>query len=180
MVYYYSPFRKNYVKKGNNNCCSFCDVVNIKKQVIVNNKGVEIKNKSYLWVVNFFPKFEGHTMIIPKRHMVSIDKETDEEALDRKRIICFAVKQLKKIYPKCGFEIFLQYGLGSSSSVKHLHWHIAPARLDDKLRSFEKLGHFYTTKKGEKKILIFPIKIKTSPEQLMSILSQTIRYSILK
>ncbi len=100
MVYYYSPFRKNYVKKGNNNCCSFCDVVNIKKQVIVNNKGVEIKNKSYLWVVNFFPKFEGHTMIIPKRHMVSIDKETDEEALDRKRIICFAVKQLKKIYPK--------------------------------------------------------------------------------
>ncbi|MEA2088279.1 MAG: HIT domain-containing protein [Patescibacteria group bacterium] len=180
MAYYYSPFRKNYVKKNNKNYCPFCDLDNIKKHIITNKKGIQIENKSYYWFVNFFPKFDGHTMIVPRRHIVSIKDETDKETLDRKKIICFAIKQLKKIYPKCGFEIFLQYGQSSNSSIKHLHWHIAPANMNDELRSFEKLGHFYTTKKNQKKILIFPTKIKTSPEQLINILSQSIGYSVLK
>lgn len=174
MAYYYSPFRKNYINKNKKYCCPFCDKNNIKKQIIVNKKGIEIKNNSYFWLVNFFPKFDGHTMIIPKRHIVSIDEETDKETVDRKKIICFATQQLKKIYPQCGFEIFLQYGQGSSASVEHLHWHVVPANLDDELRSFEKLGHFYTTKKDDKKILVSPVKIKTSPEKLINILSQSI------
>jgi len=181
MAYYYSPFRKKYgKKKGKEVCCPFCDKETIKKQLITNKKGIEMKNNSYYWVVNFFPKFEGHTMIIPKRHIVSIDEETNKEALERKKIICFAIKQLEKVYPQCGFEIFLQYGPGSSASVKHLHWHIAPARLDDTLRSFEKLGHFYTTKKGEKRVIIFPIKIKTSPKKLMILISQSLGNLVLK
>ena len=178
MIYYYSPFRKNYTKNKSKNYCPFCDSGNIKKQIIINKKEVEIKNESYCWAVNFFPKSDGHTIIIPKRHIASIEEETDKETIDRKKIICFATKQLKKIYPKCGFEIFLQYGQGSSSSVEHLHWHIIPANTDDKLRSFEKLGYFYTAKKDEKKILISPIKIETSPKQLMSILSRSIGCSI--
>ena len=180
MIYCYSPFRKNYVKNSDQNYCPFCDLDNIKKQIIVNKKELEIKNKSYCWAINFFPKFDGHTIIIPKRHIVSIEEETDKETIDRKKIICFATKQLEKIYPKCGFEIFLQYGQGSSSSVKHLHWHIIPANTNDRLRSFEKLGYFYTTKKDEKKILISPAEIKTSPKQLMNILSQSIGHLVLK
>lgn len=71
--------------------------------------------------------------------------------------------------------IFLQYGAGSASSVSHLHWHIVPALPSDTLRSFEKLGHFYTANEKEQKILIFPIKIQKAKRLLQQALSQVIK-----
>ncbi|MCH7541500.1 HIT family protein [Patescibacteria group bacterium] len=170
MAYYYSPFRKKYKEQPNINCV-FCDLTTLRNQAVKSSKNEPVENKHFIWVVNYYPKFEGHTMIVPKRHTTSLEEETEEEILARNKLILFAIKQVQKLYPKAGVELFLQYGPGSEASIPHLHWHLVPAQEGDQLRSFEKLGHFYTTKKSEPKMLPFPIKIERAREKLQRDLS---------
>ena len=171
MAYYYSPFRKGYGKHHSGDCV-FCDTKHIAKQGIRTKAGKVIENESYLWVINAFPKFEGHTMVVPKRHMVNLGEETAQEIVDREELIIYAAKVLQKAFPRSGIEVFLQTGVGSASSVAHLHWHVVPASHDDHLRSFEKLGHFYTIEPGKERVVVFPMEIKQSPTQLISKLKQ--------
>ena len=177
-MYYYSPFRSLYKKTDKNisdQICAFCNEELIEKQSIKNTHGVQIKNKHYVWLVNFYPKFEGHTMIVPIKHICApLTSESDESLRDRHNLIIFAQKIIQELYPGCGIEQFLQYGPGSASSVKHIHWHIVPAMPNDPLRSFEKLGHFYTTKKSNKITLDFPITIKYDGDVLLKKLAKVI------
>ena len=113
-------------------------------------------------------------MIVPKRHLVSLYNETPEEAVSRNEILKIAAAAIQKLYPGSGIEFFFQTGANSQSSIKHLHWHLTPSLPDDPLRSFEKLGHFYTTKEGEEKTIVFPIKIEKAKEALQDALSKII------
>lgn len=176
MAYYFSPFRKNYINNNDNqkDICAFCDQENIEIQAIKNSLGEIVQNESYVWLVNYFPKYEGHTLIVPRQHLTSIAEETDAQTIDRKELMKIAFDGLQKLYPGSGVEVFLQYGPGSASSVPHIHWHLFPAMPDDELRGFEKLGHFYTTEEGKEKALIFPIEIKLAKESLQEALSKVI------
>jgi diadenosine tetraphosphate (Ap4A) HIT family hydrolase len=111
-------------------------------------------------------------MIVPKRHLESVYDETSMETLARNELTLKAITALKALYPDSGIELFIQFGQGSASSVKHLHWHIVPAHKDDELRSFEKLGHFYTTEEGKEKVVLFPHPIRLAKEELRDVLSQ--------
>ncbi len=183
-MYSYTPFRKVYLdsnkKNKNSKKCIFCDKSLLSKQTIKNINGEEIKNSYYTWIINNFPKFEGHTMIVPTKHIGKLDEAESLESLKaRNDIILFAIKNIQKLYPDCGIEVFLQFGPGSSSSIKHIHWHIVPANKNDKLRSFEKLGHFYTVKEDEKLIIDFPIKIHYAKKGLQLALSKVIGVDVI-
>ena len=174
MAYYYSPFRKDYDKKKADGACNFCDDEMMTNQGFRYKDGVLVENETYRWVVNIFPKFEGHTLIVPKRHLVDMKEESEEEIKDRNKLIILASEALKKLYPGAGIEIFMQIGEGSEASIKHLHWHVVPALPSDKLRSFEKLGHFYTTEKDKEKIVIFPIEIEKVGKMLQEGVSEVL------
>lgn len=183
MAYYFSPFRNSYSgdkkKIEGQETCPFCSLENIERQCVRNTSGMMVENEHYRWMVNFFPKFEGHTMLIPKRHLKHPEEESSDELLSRHTIGIFAMKQLEKIYPGCGFEIFLQYGAGSEQSVEHLHWHIVPAQKGDPLRSFEKLGQFYTKEEGKEKVIFFPTPIQFARETLLEKLAEAIQNEVL-
>lgn len=169
MVYYYSPLRKEY-QPETLQTCSFCDP-SIERQGFKQPDGTLIGNAHYLWVANYYPKFEGHTMLIPRRHLLLLEDETSEEVQARHELLCYASKILKQAYGS-GIEIFLQTGDGSAASIKHLHWHVLPASSDDPLRGFEKLGKFTTTEEGKEKIILFPMKIKYAREGLQLLLNE--------
>ncbi len=166
-MYSYSPFRKSYKRTDHIAQCSFCDPVQMQKQSVKDETDNVIENESYRWIVNFFPKFEGHTMLVPKRHFVALEEETDTESLARQHLLKEAIPLIQKIFPESGLEYFVQTGTASGSSIPHLHFHLVPARPDDSLRGFEKLGHFYTTNEHEEKVVIFPHRITLSPEDLL-------------
>lgn len=170
MAYYYSPFRKTYDKKQTG--CPFCDVSTVASQCITTANGNIVENNSYRWLINVYPKFEGHTMIVPKRHITKIGEESVQEVIDREELITYAAQVLQKAFSGSGIEVFVQTGAGSSSSVQHLHWHVLPASETDILRSFDKLGHFYTIEPGKEKVLIFPHIISKSPLQLQKFLGK--------
>lgn len=167
-MYSYSPFRSGYSTPDKDAPCVFCDPVVIQKQTIVlaDNKAVE--NKYYRWIVNTYPKFEGHTMLVPKRHITSIEDEQPEETLACADLLKVALKAMRILFPTSGIEYFAQWGAQSASSQAHIHTHLVPANPEDPFRSFEKLGHFYTTKDQQEKIVLFPTTIKLSPEELLA------------
>ena len=173
MAYFYSPFRKVYKGKqsAKKPACPFCDPEIIRSQTIRHGKAL-VENDSFYWMVNAYPKFEGHTMVVPKRHITKLGEEQPQEILDREEMILYATQTLKKVFPKSGFEVFLQTGAASESSLAHLHWHVVPASPTDALRSFDKLGQFYTVEPGKERVIIFPLKIKRSPKQLIAALSR--------
>ena len=111
-------------------------------------------------------------MVVPKRHLTKLGDETPKEVADREELLVYAANTIRKVFRKAGIEMFLQTGAGSESSIPHLHWHVVPASPTDPLRSFDKLGHFYTVEAGKERVVLFPLRIKRSPKQLLSALSR--------
>ena len=174
MAYYYSPFRNNYGKKKTPSGCPFCDKQAMLDQSIKYPDGTIAENKSYRWIVNIFPKFEGHTMVVPKKHITHLGTETIREIRDRDELISLAAETLTKLYKDAGIEIFIQTGTSSESSVQHLHWHVVPSQKNDPLRGFDKLGHFFTIEKDKPRIIVFPVPIQKARQTLLRALSKTL------
>lgn len=170
MAYFYSPFRKKY-RPTARKTCAFCSTRTMHQQGIKSGDSY-VENGSYRWVINAYPKFEGHTMLVPKRHVTRPGTETAEEVVDREELLGYAVQILAAQYPDSGIEVFLQSGSGSEATVPHLHWHVVPASKNDPFRSFEKLGQFYTIEPGQERVVAFPVTMRHSPQQLLSALSR--------
>ena len=175
MAYYYSPFRNNYgKKKKKDEGCPFCNGKMMTEQSAKYTDGIAVENKTYRWIVNMFPKFEGHTMVVPKRHITELGKETVQEIRDRDELITVAAKTLTGLYKDAGVEIFLQTGAGSESSIRHLHWHVVPSHPTDPLRGFDKLGQFFTIEQDKPKVIVFPVPIQRARQSLLKALSKTL------
>ena len=158
MKYFYSPFRLDYQPKKTKNC-PFCDKEKLSSHSIKDKKGKIIENESYIWLVNWYPRCDGHTMVVPKRHILNLEEETSKEVLLRNELFLKAIKALKKVYPKSGYEIFLQTGEGSDSTVPHLHWHVMSVLESDNLKGISKLGKLVVREKGEKREVLYPVSI---------------------
>jgi len=174
MAYYYSPFRKKYTGKKADTGCPFCNKVNMAKQSIKYSNGALAENKNYRWIVNIFPKFEGHTLVVPKRHVAELGTESPDEIKDREEIFHLASQTLKKTYPGAGIEVFIQTGGASEASIEHLHWHVVPSQPNDPIRGFDKLGQFFTIEEDKPKIIVFPVPIKKAKQTLQRALSKTL------
>jgi histidine triad (HIT) family protein len=193
MPYSYSPFRKEYEKDKESKraearkpgaFCAFCSDEVIKSQAIRYPDGRPVENKYYYWLITAYPRSEGNTLVIPKRHITKLGDETPEELVAREELIVLAANTLNKLYPGSGIETLFQTGDASNSSVPHLHWHVVAALADDPLRGFEKIGNLFTTDEDEQlvvrdselkqQVVLFPITIKRSPEELRRALSETL------
>jgi diadenosine tetraphosphate (Ap4A) HIT family hydrolase len=173
-MYYYTPFRNTYNGKKSDTECVFCNKKMMASQSVKHPGGLAVETRSYRWIINIYPKFEGHTMVVPKKHITEIGAETEREINEREKLFAVASRTLQALYPGAGVEIFLQTGPGFESSIKHLHWHIVPSLPQDPLRGFDKLGHFFTMEKEKAKILVFPVPVRLARNQLLRALTRTL------
>lgn len=176
MPYYYSPFRSRYEKEVQDKSpkpCVLCNVELMESQTLRHHTGTLIENEHYRWVVNWYPRAEAHTMLVPKRHILTISDETEAEVLARHQLLQRCVRILQTTFPDSGIEIFLQTGKGSLGSLEHLHWHLVPTLPQHSLIGFEKIGHFSATKPAEEKVVITPIEITIARESLLQLIADT-------
>ena len=78
-----------------------------------------------------FPVSEGHTLIIPKRHIASIFEATIEEQVDIFTTLKKAKKQLEKTLNPDGYNIGINDGISAGQTVMHLHIHLIPRYAGD-------------------------------------------------
>lgn len=98
-----------------NNNCIFCKPTDI----LIN--GVYTYSRS-----DGFPVSEGHCLIIPKRHVSSIDELTDMELKDLYTVLHQTKILLIKTYQPDGFNIGINEGEAAGQTIEHLHIHLIP------------------------------------------------------
>lgn len=103
--------------------CLFCNIV---KGQIPSEKVYEDNDVYAFKDVN--PEAPVHILIIPKRHIKSVDEleETDKELVGH--IFLVAKKLAKKNKLENGYRLVSNIGEEGGQSVKHLHFHLLGGR----------------------------------------------------
>lgn len=78
-----------------------------------------------------FPVAEGHTLVIPKRHIVSLFDLTDEQQAALWRLVARVRTELLDELKPDGFNIGVNQGVAAGQTVLHAHVHIIPHRSGD-------------------------------------------------
>ena len=98
-----------------NNNCIFCNPTDI------------VINGEYAYSrLDGFPVSEGHCLIIPKRHVGSIDELDDMELKDLYSVLHQTKILLIETHLPDGFNIGINEGEAAGQTVPHLHIHLIP------------------------------------------------------
>jgi histidine triad (HIT) family protein len=102
--------------------CIFCRIARgeIPAQFLVNNKEIAAFRD-----VN--PQAPVHILIIPKKHLASLDDASDSELLGRMMALAAAIARQEKI-AKSGYRTVINTGKDGGQSVDHLHIHLLGGR----------------------------------------------------
>lgn len=78
-----------------------------------------------------FPVAQGHTLVIPKRHVASLFDLPDEEQAAVWRLVARMRASLVAELQPDGFNVGLNDGTAAGQTVMHAHVHVIPRRLGD-------------------------------------------------
>ncbi|HUC96557.1 MAG TPA: HIT family protein [Candidatus Saccharimonadales bacterium] len=97
--------------------CAFCNLND--DYVIYEENGVVLTIALYAYI-------DGHTMIIPRRHVRSVKELTPKEWETMRKLMYIAKKMIRKSYGIKGMQIIQKDGSDAQSTVEHLHFHCVP------------------------------------------------------
>ncbi|HTL46856.1 MAG TPA: HIT domain-containing protein [Verrucomicrobiae bacterium] len=122
----WAPWRKAYIRpKGKaRKGCVFCGLLKAKSD---ERHYILARSAKSFAVLNLYPYNNGHTLILPLRHVASLDDLTSEEKLDWLDL-CGRVQQAmeKKLRPH-GYNLGINLGRAAGAGIpKHLHLHVIP------------------------------------------------------
>jgi len=102
--------------------CPFCNMD--KERVIFEN------NFSYA-LLDIYPVTKGHTLIIPKKHILSIEEINQNEFLDLFETFLKVKIGITKFLNPDGFNFGINIGEASGQSIEHIHFHLIPRYFGD-------------------------------------------------
>jgi diadenosine tetraphosphate (Ap4A) HIT family hydrolase len=103
--------------------CPFCSV---------DRERISIETEHALALPDAFPVADGHTLIVPRKHVSSIYELTAPEQTAIWRLVGQVREQLlASMSPVDGFNIGFNDGLSAGQTVMHAHVHIIPRRTGD-------------------------------------------------
>lgn len=102
--------------------CPFC---NLDKERLI-----FVNNFSYA-LLDIYPVTKGHTLIIPKRHILSIEELNKDEFFDLFDTFLKTKIALKKLLNPDGFNFGINIGEASGQSIEHIHFHLIPRYFGD-------------------------------------------------
>jgi len=79
-----------------------------------------------------FPISQGHTLIIPKRHIPSLFEATEAEQMALLHALQVARKDLNQQHAPDGYNIGINDGIAAGQTVMHLHIHLIPRYQGDR------------------------------------------------
>jgi diadenosine tetraphosphate (Ap4A) HIT family hydrolase len=101
--------------------CLFCG----EQKIILENALGYVTRDSY-------PVTQGHTLVIPRRHVPSLFDLTMEEKIAMLELLDGAKRELDEHYRPDGYNIGINDGIAAGQSIFHLHIHVMPRYKGDK------------------------------------------------
>lgn len=78
-----------------------------------------------------YPVSEGHTLIIPRRHIASFFDLSGPERTSMLKLLDQAKHQLDQVHSPAGYNIGINDGPAAGQTVAHLHIHLIPRYAGD-------------------------------------------------
>jgi len=103
--------------------CLFCSIA--PDQVLIEHPLAVAKRDGH-------PVSKGHTLIIPRRHVVSFFETTEEERLAMLKLLDEAKALLDREHKPDGYNIGINNGTTAGQTVMHLHMHLIPRYAGDR------------------------------------------------
>ena len=126
----WAPWRMEYITgaagQGGNKCFLCLDGQDDEKVLIVERFG------NAFVLMNRYPYSNGHLMVVPNRHVGSVEELSDEELLDMMRLVKKSSSILKKEMSANGLNIGINMGKAAGAGLEeHIHIHIVPRWFGD-------------------------------------------------
>ena len=101
----------------NNISCPFCCLPEAR---------VLVRNQFAIAFRDAFPVTQGHTLVIPLRHVPSLFDTTAEERISMFELLVEAKRQLQAEFAPAGYNIGVNDGATAGQTISHLHIHLIP------------------------------------------------------
>jgi histidine triad (HIT) family protein len=108
--------------------CIFCEIVAGRAPV-----SLVAEDTLSLAFLTTGPLRDGHTLVIPKRHVVELTDPTPEELASVFQLGAEVAQRLRRILGSQGETLFVASGNAGEQSVLHLHLHVVPRMETDGL-----------------------------------------------
>ncbi len=106
-----------------NPTCPFC-----RKDV---QAGHFAASDNFLAIYNLAPILPGHSLVIPRRHILSLLELSDPELCELALFSRDIVKVLQKAFGSHSFDWTIQEGVEAGQTIPHLHLHLIPRTQGD-------------------------------------------------
>ncbi len=101
--------------------CPFCDIA----QDPHNPRLLALNEYAYT-MADGFPVTNGHTLVIPKRHVASFFELTEQERNAMLTLLDAAKAKLEQEHQPAGYNIGVNDGPAAGQTVSHCHMHLIP------------------------------------------------------
>ena len=92
---------------------------------------IERSNELSFAVFDAYPVSEGHALVIPRRHIMSVSDLTESEMLEIWRLLQVMRDLISATSAPDGFNIGVNDGAAAGQTVGHVHFHLIPRYTDD-------------------------------------------------
>ncbi len=123
----WAPWRSQYIsEKPKNEECVFCAKIEQNTKEDAQNL-LLLRGKTCFVSLNIFPYNNGHLLVLPNRHVGSIEELAQAEFEEFCQLTREMVALLKQEFNPGGFNIGINMGAAAGAGIPgHLHLHIVP------------------------------------------------------
>lgn len=89
------------------------------------------EDENVLAFLDVFPHAKGHTVVVPKRHIVSIFEFNEDERAKFSAGLSVTVRRVNEVLKPEGMNVGLNDRPAAGQVVPHVHWHIFPRWQND-------------------------------------------------
>lgn len=113
-------------KRSDEAPCLFCRVTSYAPEYDEVNLVVYRGDKTFA-IMNKYPYNNGHLMVVPYRHVASMEELSDEELLDLSKTINLMMRAIRVAYNPDAFNVGANIGRDAGAGIEgHFHVHIVP------------------------------------------------------
>jgi len=106
--------------------CPFCEITQdpSSSRLFASNEYTSV-------IADGYPVTDGHTLIIPKRHVASFFELTEQERASMFSLLDIAKAKLEQEHKPDGYNIGVNDGSSAGQTVPHCHMHLIPRYDED-------------------------------------------------
>ena len=122
----WAPWRIKYIQMEKPEGCILCDKPSQEQDNDASNYILYRGEKNFI-IMNSYPYNPGHLMVVPYRHVASLDELASEERYEHFEIVSRSIKVLRQVFNPSGFNIGINMGKIAGAGIQgHCHTHIVP------------------------------------------------------